>query len=223
MLWSILNIINEIYLIYICSCLGNKSCLTLLLSHVAHKVPLSMGLFRQKHWSQLPFPSPKELSDPGIQFACPMSPALQVDSLPTEPPGKPGWPLELTKINARLARAAVTDTTNWWLKWNKLIIPLFWRLEVCDNATGRPVLPSKALRRLSSSSFSFWWFPGLWKHNCSPHRASPCVFVCMSASRFPFYNDIVILEKGPSNDLILLAGQDWRQKEKRAAEDEMIR
>ena len=131
-----------------------------------------------------------------------MSPALQADSLPPEPPGKPGWPVELMKINVRLARAAVTDTTNWWLKWNKLIIPLFWRLEVCDNATDRPVLPSKALRRLSSSSFS-WWFPGLWKHNCSPHRASPCVCVCMSASRFPFYNDIVILEKGPSNDLIL--------------------
>ena len=79
MLWSILNIINEIHLIYICCCLVNKSCLTLLLSNVAHEVPLSMGFSKQKHWSELPFPSPKELPDPGIQSASPTSPALQAD------------------------------------------------------------------------------------------------------------------------------------------------
>ena len=36
----------------------------------------------------LPFPSPGDLSDPGIK---PASPALQADSLPTEPSGKPGF------------------------------------------------------------------------------------------------------------------------------------
>ena len=36
-------------------------------------------------WSRLPFPSPGELPDPGIE---PGSPALQADSLPSEPPGK---------------------------------------------------------------------------------------------------------------------------------------
>ena len=45
-----------------------------------------MGLFRQEYWSALPFPSPGDLSDPGIE---PRSPALQADSLPAEPPGKP--------------------------------------------------------------------------------------------------------------------------------------
>ena len=53
---------------------------------VAFQAPLSMGFSRQEHWSGLPFPSPGDLPDPGIK---PSSPALQVDSLLSEPPGKP--------------------------------------------------------------------------------------------------------------------------------------
>ena len=53
---------------------------------VARQAPLSMGLFRQKYWSGLPFPTPGDLSDPGIK---PRSPALQAGSLLSEPPGKP--------------------------------------------------------------------------------------------------------------------------------------
>ena len=45
-----------------------------------------MGFFRQEYWSWLPFPFPGDLPDPGIE---PRSPALQADSLPTEPLGKP--------------------------------------------------------------------------------------------------------------------------------------
>ena len=48
------------------------------------QAPLFMGFFRQKYWSGLPFPSPEDLPDPGIEAR---SPALQADSLPTEPPG----------------------------------------------------------------------------------------------------------------------------------------
>ena len=43
-----------------------------------------MGFSRQEYWSGLPFPSPGDLSDPGIE---PRSPALQADTLPSEPPG----------------------------------------------------------------------------------------------------------------------------------------
>ena len=50
---------------------------------------MSMGFSRQEYWSRLPFPSPGDLSDPGIEPTSPVSPALQVDSLPTEPSGKP--------------------------------------------------------------------------------------------------------------------------------------
>ena len=52
---------------------------------VAHQAPPSMGLFRQEYWSGLPFPSPGDLPDPGIE---PRPPALQADALTSEPPGK---------------------------------------------------------------------------------------------------------------------------------------
>ena len=42
-----------------------------------------MGLSKQEYWSGLPFPSSGNLPDPGIK---PMSPVLQEDSLPSEPP-----------------------------------------------------------------------------------------------------------------------------------------
>ena len=53
---------------------------------VAHKAPLSMELSRQEYWSWLPFPSPWNLPDPGIECR---SSTLKADSLPREPPGKP--------------------------------------------------------------------------------------------------------------------------------------
>ena len=53
---------------------------------VAHQAPLSMEFSRQEYWSGLPFPPSGNLSEPGIK---PGSPALQADSLPFEPPGKP--------------------------------------------------------------------------------------------------------------------------------------
>ena len=53
---------------------------------IAHQAPPSMGFSRQEYWCRLPFPSPGDLPDPGIE---PRSPALQADSLTSEPPGKP--------------------------------------------------------------------------------------------------------------------------------------
>ena len=52
---------------------------------VAYQASLSMGLSRQEYWSVLPFPSPWDLSQPGIE---PRSPALEADALTSEPPGK---------------------------------------------------------------------------------------------------------------------------------------
>ena len=60
---------------------------------VALQVPLSMGFPREEYWSGLPFPPPEDLPDPGIKSASPVSPALQVDSFPAEPSGKPHFPL----------------------------------------------------------------------------------------------------------------------------------
>ena len=53
---------------------------------VARQALLSMEFSGQEYWSGLPFPPLGDLPDPGIQ---PTSRASQVDSLPTEPPGKP--------------------------------------------------------------------------------------------------------------------------------------
>ena len=46
---------------------------------------LSMGLFRQKYWSGLPFSFLGDLPNPETEPASPVSPALQADSLPAEP------------------------------------------------------------------------------------------------------------------------------------------
>ena len=64
-----------------------QSCLTFSIPWtVAHQAPLSMEIFRQEQWSGLPFPSPGDLPNPGIE---PGSPALHADALPSEPPWKP--------------------------------------------------------------------------------------------------------------------------------------
>ena len=67
---------------------------------VAYQAPPSMGFSRQECWSGLPFPSPGDLPDPGIE---PGSPALQVDALPSEPPGKPSllFKLEMDKKKSK--------------------------------------------------------------------------------------------------------------------------
>ena len=60
---------------------------------VACQAPLCMGFSRQEYWSGLPFPSPEDLPNPGIE---PGSVTLQEDSciagsfFTTEHPGKPG-------------------------------------------------------------------------------------------------------------------------------------
>jgi len=53
---------------------------------LAPQVLLSMEFSRQENWSELTFPSPRDLPDLGIK---PRSLALQEDSLPSELPGKP--------------------------------------------------------------------------------------------------------------------------------------
>ena len=51
---------------------------------VAGQAPLSVGFFRQGYWSGLPFPSPGDLPNPGVEQISHVFPALQADSLPTE-------------------------------------------------------------------------------------------------------------------------------------------
>ena len=52
---------------------------------VARQAPQSMGFSRQEYWSGLPFPSPGDLNNSGIEPTSPVSLALQANSLPLEP------------------------------------------------------------------------------------------------------------------------------------------
>ena len=100
--------------VFLCACFITKMCLTLCdpvdyslpvytsllcvlscFSHVrlsvtswtvARQAALSMGFSRQEYWSGLPFPSPGDLPDPGIE---PGTHTWWADSLPLMPPGKP--------------------------------------------------------------------------------------------------------------------------------------
>ena len=76
----------------------------------------------QEHWSGLPCPSPGDLPDPGIE---PMSPALQADSLSSEPSGKP-----CTKKQSffKIGRWVEKGITNYmmavlpWRKWRPITV-----------------------------------------------------------------------------------------------------
>ena len=61
---------------------------------VVHQALSSMGFSRQEYWSGLPFPSPRDLPNPGIE---PRSPALQAEPLTSMPPGKPWECIQLWK------------------------------------------------------------------------------------------------------------------------------
>src|SRR5574339_62144 len=79
---------------------------------VAYHSPLSMGFSRQEYWSGLPFPSPGDLPNPGIE---PRSPTLRVDALPSEPPGKlysHNKHLKLTRLELTIERSYQTHSHN---------------------------------------------------------------------------------------------------------------
>ena len=81
----------------LCVCVSHSRllCLTLTLRTAACQAALSMVFSREGYWSRLPFPLPGDLSNSGIE---PGSPALQTDSLPSEPPGEPNKCLNNIKI-----------------------------------------------------------------------------------------------------------------------------
>ena len=55
---------------------------------VACQAPLCMGFFRQEYWSELPFPPPGNLPEPGNELKAPAALALAGEFLTTEPRGK---------------------------------------------------------------------------------------------------------------------------------------
>ena len=95
-----------------------------------------MGFPRQESWGGSPFPSPGDLPDPGIEA---VSPALQADSLPSEPPGKAFYGVE------------------WFtgLRSQKNLGPnniLFITYEPCDPASQNPDLFTKEMGSIRVST-----------------------------------------------------------------------
>ena len=102
----------------VCVCVWAQTCIFICVRFLvtpwtigALQTPLSMGFSRQEYWSGLPFPFPGDLPDPGIESSFLSSPALQAESLPAEPLGKPGIvvpsPLKL------LQRSGTTLVVQW--------------------------------------------------------------------------------------------------------------
>ena len=73
--------------------------------NVAYQSPLSMGFSRQEYWSELPFSSPGDMPDTGIELR---SPTLQADSLPSEPPKNHS--LLLSVLKTASAGKTLTET-----------------------------------------------------------------------------------------------------------------
>ena len=102
---------------------------------VAPQAPLFIGFSRQRYWNGLPFPPPGDLSGPGIE---PGSPALQLDYLLTEPPGKSPKDIVIPILfyfGHPLGEACGTFPTR-----NRTRAPLQWNLGVVT--TGLPGTPS---------------------------------------------------------------------------------
>ena len=89
---------------------------------VAHQVPLSIGFSKQEYWSELPFPPPGDLPNPGTEPASLASPALAGGFFTTVPPGKPHM-LHLGKIEGgrrrgrQRMRCWMASPTQWTWVW----------------------------------------------------------------------------------------------------------
>ena len=70
---------------------------------IAYQASLSMGFSRQEYWSGLPFPSPGDLSNPGIKSRFS---GLEADTLTSESPGKP---LAIHNLSAGVKLCLVAD------------------------------------------------------------------------------------------------------------------
>ena len=56
---------------------------------LARQASLAVEFFRQGYWRGLPFPTPGDLPDPGIEPVSPLSPAMAGGFFTTKPPGRP--------------------------------------------------------------------------------------------------------------------------------------
>ena len=96
------------------------------------------GFSRQEYWSGLPFPSPGDLPDPGIK---PMSPTLQADSLPSEPPGKSMYHIHdrISVYELRTQWSGIPDSSAFSSFWGPKMpaLKIIWHPNVRDSKNCR--------------------------------------------------------------------------------------
>ena len=98
-----------------------------------------MEFSKQEYWSGLPFPSPGDLSDPGIK---PRSPALQADALPSEPPGKPNNCPQFSSVQS-LSRVRLFATP--WIAAHQASLPITISWSSLRLTSIKSVMPSSHL------------------------------------------------------------------------------
>ena len=86
---AVLNMGEKMGLLFKCHLWLSRVQLSVTPRTVAHQAPLPMEFSRQEYWNRLPFSSPGDLPDPGIEPVSLASPALAGGFLTTVPPGKP--------------------------------------------------------------------------------------------------------------------------------------
>ena len=119
---------------------------------VAHQAPPSMGFSRQEYWSGLPFPSPGDLPNSGIE---PRSPSMQADTLTSEP----------ILVNSNICYCEIVINTQTWSVGFHQPAATFIISRRLYNVTVKPdtLFPKHALHTSSSlylcSSFVFLEYP----------------------------------------------------------------
>ena len=131
---------------------------------VAHQAPLSTGFSKQEYWSGLPCPPPGGLPDPGIELR---SFVLQVDSLPSEPPGKPCHPLPTSVwkwdgLESSFSLGAGEDE-GWVRPAGKFRQSHLEEVEVRDNPRVFGILLN-LISRMQLTKMNTHWLPNFW--NC---------------------------------------------------------
>ena len=126
-------------------CLGAQSCLTPCNPlDLAHQVPLSMGFSRQEYWSRLPFSG--GLPDLVIEPMSPVSPGLQVDSLPAKPLGK--------RKSKQLGTPELEETCSGSVSYNSLLTEIMEVWHVLSEPSD-----SRWCMQAYSSSLKLWTSP----------------------------------------------------------------
>ena len=140
----------------------------------------SVGLSRQEYWSGLPFPSPRDLPNLGFKA---WSPALQVDSLSSEPPGKPQWHAE-RHSSVQFNHSVVSDSATPWTAARQASLSIT-NSQSLLHWVGDAVQPSHALSSPCPPAFNPSQHQSLFQWLSSLHQVAKVLGVSPSASFCP--------------------------------------